>query len=177
MPRPRSIIYGAGGHARELAFQLEAAGTQVLAFVDDFNHGCFLEETPVVSYEKALTLASDATWFVAIGSIEGRVKLVERLSASNVMFGTFVSPHALVAPTAKIGNGAQVFANVVVSWRTLSWAIMSSSTSAPSCITMCRLDRFALSPQIRQSRATLKLAHGFGSALGACFETVDKETR
>jgi sugar O-acyltransferase (sialic acid O-acetyltransferase NeuD family) len=115
VPRPRSIIYGAGGHARELAFQLEAAGTQVLAFVDDFNHGCFLEETPVVSYEKALTLASDATWFVAIGSIEGRVKLVERLSESSVMFGTFVSPHALVAPTAKIGSGAQVFANVVVS--------------------------------------------------------------
>ena len=115
MQRPRSIIYGAGGHARELAFQLEDAGGQLIAFVDDFNHGYLLEGTPVVSYEKALTLASDANWFVAVGSIEDRMKLVGRLITSGVKFGTFVSPHALVAPTAKIGSGVQVFANVVIS--------------------------------------------------------------
>ncbi|MBQ0819618.1 acetyltransferase [Microvirga sp. HBU67558] len=115
MPKPRSIIYGAGGHARELAFQLEAAGTQVLAFVDDFNSDRLLDGTPVVSYEKAITMAGGASWFVAIGSIEGRVRLVQRLSSSGTRFGTFVSPRAVVSPTARIGQGVQVFANVVIS--------------------------------------------------------------
>lgn len=110
-----AIIYGAGGHARELKFQLEAADTRVIAFVDDFASGHFVEELPVLRRDAAAELDASAEWFVAIGDNHARAKVISSIRKENFALGSFISRHALVAPSARISHPAQIFANSVIS--------------------------------------------------------------
>lgn len=112
---PASIVFGAGGHGRELRFQLEGAGSKVAAFVDELDEDRSVDELRVLRPERAREEYPDAHWHVAMGNIGARIRIVESLISQNVTLGSFISPAALVAPRARIDEPAQVFANVVVS--------------------------------------------------------------
>ncbi|WP_262292143.1 acetyltransferase [Phyllobacterium zundukense] len=110
-----AIIYGAGGHARELRFQLMAAGVEVVAFVDDFRYGHLVEDLLVLTREHAIELYPSAKWHLGFGQIAGRRRVLQSLRDAGCSMGSFISPSALVAPTAKIFEPAQIFANTVIS--------------------------------------------------------------
>lgn len=110
-----AVIYGAGGHARELHDQMQADGWVVHAFVDDFDNRRSVDAVPVLSFEDACTRHSDASWFIALGDSEIRKTMAARLATRDLRPGVFVSTKAIVSPTARIEPGAQVFARTVVS--------------------------------------------------------------
>lgn len=111
----KAIIYGAGGHARELQFQLQAEGVPTLAFVDDFRSGFDIEGIPVLSQEGASSRFLDGRWFVAIGDNAGRKNILAVLRDLGLPIGSFISSRALVSPSASISGAAQIFANAVIS--------------------------------------------------------------
>ncbi|MEI9413058.1 acetyltransferase [Mesorhizobium salmacidum] len=110
-----AVIYGAGGHARELQFQLHAEGTATYAYVDDFRSGFDVEGTPVLVREDAIARFPGASWFVAIGDIASRKAILARVRELGVTVGSFISSRAMIAPSASISGAAQIFANTVVS--------------------------------------------------------------
>lgn len=109
------VIYGAGGHAKELSDQLMLDGWKVKCFVDDIHSGRFIGEVPVIDFDSALAVYRTALWFVAIGEPESRHKIVKRIDAHSLRLGTFVSSRAHVLPSALIGRGVQIFAGSIIS--------------------------------------------------------------
>lgn len=109
LPPPHAVLYGAGGHARELRHQLEDDGTHVLAFVDDFQPSRTVDGLDVLSFDQARSRFESSTWFVAIGDIDARVRLAAKVMASSLPLGRFVSRGAYMLPTACVGAGVQVF--------------------------------------------------------------------
>jgi sugar O-acyltransferase (sialic acid O-acetyltransferase NeuD family) len=110
-----AVIYGAGGHARELCFQLREQGIRVDAFVDDLNPNCIVRSVAVLSFEAALDRFPDSLWHVAIGDIAVRTRILSRVTEAKLTVGGFTSKNVLVAPSAKIAPTAQIFSGCVVS--------------------------------------------------------------
>ncbi|WP_157070095.1 NeuD/PglB/VioB family sugar acetyltransferase [Aureimonas frigidaquae] len=117
-PYRRQIIYGAGGHARELAFQLKQAGHDVVAFVDDISPSGSADHLPILSFSEADQAFRDAEWHIAIGNISAKRRLAAKIIKNNNYLGSFVSPNAIVSGSAQIMAPAQIFANTVVSANT-----------------------------------------------------------
>lgn len=115
MMNTKAIIYGAGGHARELQFQLHAEGVPTVAFIDDFKSGFDVEGIPVLSRDDARIRFPAAAWYVAIGEIAGRKTILATLRELGLTIGSFISSRALVAPSASILGAAQIFANTTIS--------------------------------------------------------------
>lgn len=109
------VIYGAGGHGRELAFQLVEQGRSIVAHIDDFRFDRLERGIPVLSYRDAVRRYPSATWHVAIGNIPAREKLLAKLRADGLAVGGFVSAHSIIAPSAAIAESVQIFGNCVVS--------------------------------------------------------------
>ncbi|NTA39813.1 acetyltransferase [Agrobacterium salinitolerans] len=109
------IIYGAGGHARELRDELIRCGYIVTAFVDDFNYDRTLEGVDVISFDRALQNHKTAIWFIAIGAPSARCAIAAKLERNDVALGTFISNHAIISPSAIIKQGAQIFSRSVIS--------------------------------------------------------------
>ena len=61
------MIYGAGGHARELRAQLELEGHEVVAFIDDFNHDRSIDGTPVIKLTDPIADTKSIKWLIGIG--------------------------------------------------------------------------------------------------------------
>ena len=115
MATSNAVIYGAGGHARELQFQLQLVDIAVLAYVDDFSSGYDVDNVPVLSREAATDRFPGVDWFIGIGNVSARRRILNSLRESGVQLGSFISPRALVAPTASISHPTQVFANAIIS--------------------------------------------------------------
>lgn len=114
--RARSaVIYGAGGHARELCFQMTSQGVQVDAFVDDIEADRLVRNTPVLRFEDASRRFPHAEWHIAIGSIDVRARLLLRLAKANLTVGGFLAKNVVVAPSAQIAKTAQVFSGCTLS--------------------------------------------------------------
>lgn len=109
------VIYGAGGHARELLFQLREAGIAVQTLIDDFRAGRVVHQIPVLKFDEALERHRDAIWHVAIGDILARKALLAKLRNLDVKIGGFVSGATIVAPSATIARSSQIFASSVIS--------------------------------------------------------------
>lgn len=95
----RLVIYGCGGHGREMAW----------AARDDPRPLAFLSDQPEQPY-RGIPLITHADLTpedevcVAVGSPAARKKMAERVSR----FATIIAPTAIVDPTAQIGEGAQI---------------------------------------------------------------------
>ena len=111
----QAVIYGAGGHARELLFQLMEANVPVVSLVDDFQPNRSIHHIPVRDFADALNRHRDAAWHVAIGDIPAREKILNKLSSAGVVMGGFVSRNSIIAPSAVIAETVQIFAGTVVS--------------------------------------------------------------
>jgi sugar O-acyltransferase (sialic acid O-acetyltransferase NeuD family) len=109
------VIYGAGGHARELAFQLVQKGEVIAALVDDLGPGRHLQNVPVLKFEDAFRLNPSAIWHVAIGDMAARSRILRKLGELGIKVGGFISDRALIAPSSSVEPSAQIFGNSVVS--------------------------------------------------------------
>ncbi|MDQ0346229.1 acetyltransferase [Ancylobacter vacuolatus] len=110
-----AVLYGAGGQARELRYEMERDGVRVQAFVDDLAAGREVDGLPVLAFEDAASRFKDSDWFVAIGAIAVRRRIADRLRAAGLPLGRFVSSTAHMLPSARVGDGVQVFHGAVLS--------------------------------------------------------------
>lgn len=110
-----AVLYGAGGQARELRYELEREGARVRAFVDDLAPGRAVDGVPVLAFEDAAARFGGCDWFVAIGDISVRRRLAERVRAAGLPLGRFVSATAHMLASARVGVGVQVFHGAVLS--------------------------------------------------------------
>lgn len=114
-PTMNYIIYGTGGHAREIFFQLVADGHGISCFADDRSPDRLIEDLRVENSRIAVERFPDARWIVAIGNPRARQFVTQELLDVGANIGSFVSKRAFVAPDAIVGPEAQIFANAVVS--------------------------------------------------------------
>ena len=114
-PVQQAVIYGAGGHARELLFQLSQANVPVVSLVDDFQPNRIVQHIPVLDFADALSRHGRAAWHVAIGDIPAREKILDKLRSAGLILGGFVSRDSMIAPSAVIADTVQIFAGTVVS--------------------------------------------------------------
>lgn len=87
-------LYGAGGHAAVVASILPGTNTQ-------YSDSC-----PPVDYS--------GQWIVAIGDIDDRRLIAERLACSNVSFASCISKNASVDANARVGIGSVVMSGAVI---------------------------------------------------------------
>ena len=108
-------VVGAGGHAKVVLALLRALGRPVGVVVDanaDRHGTTILGHT--IEPESALRAQPDRRVVVAVGNNAARKRVADRLAADGFRFATLVHPTAWVAPTARVDEGAVVFAGVVV---------------------------------------------------------------
>ncbi|MBM4282982.1 MAG: acetyltransferase [Deltaproteobacteria bacterium] len=108
-------VVGAGGHAKVVLALLHSCGWPVGVVVDgsaDRQGSTLLGHT--IEREDALALGADRRVVVAIGNNAARRRVADRLLAAGHRFATLVHPTAWVAPSARLGDGAVVFAGAIV---------------------------------------------------------------
>lgn len=110
-----AVIYGAGGHASELRYEMEKENIYVVAFVDDFSSGHIVEGVPVLTFEEASNKYKECHWFIAVGDPSSRRVLSKKVAGAALPVGRFISSGAHILPTTVIGDGAQVFHGAVIS--------------------------------------------------------------
>lgn len=99
-------LYGASGHARVIIDILNAMGIEVDAIIDD---------NPVVNeldnIEVRHEFCGESPMILAIGNNGVRRRLSEELDCE---WGTAIHPTAIVAPTARIGEGTVVMHGAII---------------------------------------------------------------
>jgi sugar O-acyltransferase (sialic acid O-acetyltransferase NeuD family) len=116
------IIYGGGGHAKSLIDLIRAEGKYLIAgIVDDgLPAGTDVMGVPVLGSgdnlvdlkKKGINLAVNAVG--GIGNITPRLVVYQKLQNSGFTCPTVIHPRAFIEPTAKIGDGGQIFFNAYV---------------------------------------------------------------
>jgi sugar O-acyltransferase (sialic acid O-acetyltransferase NeuD family) len=124
----RIVIFGAGGHGREVADVLRDQARQrgemsVLGFVVDEPgiHDRVAGDLPILG---------DWSWFqgidrneiaivCAVGSPQLRARIVARAVTSGLSFFNAISPHAYVSPSARIGKGVMILPRSVINTDTI----------------------------------------------------------
>ena len=110
------IIYGAGGHAREvtsLALALDCVS--LTALIDDFDFNRTYRGLPIVNYEQVRERFPGAAILVAIGDPMARRRLYGKAARDGFQPYTLISPQVWISPTARIGAGSQVFFGAAIS--------------------------------------------------------------
>lgn len=105
----RIVIYGAGGHGREIASLVgRAPGHELAGYVEDgAPEGKRIHDVPVVSWEDRRRLGP-AALVVAVGSPADRRKIVQRCAGAGLSFATLVDPSVDVSGVRRIGAGTVV---------------------------------------------------------------------
>jgi sugar O-acyltransferase (sialic acid O-acetyltransferase NeuD family) len=112
------LLFGTGGHAREILWLAAAAGTVMpVAFVDDDprRRGGRLAGLEILALEAALARFPDAAMLPAVGDGATRAHLAGRIAAVARTTPTLLHPTVVRATTAAIGPGTVVFAGCVLS--------------------------------------------------------------
>jgi len=112
------VVYGGGGHGRTLIDLLAALGTYRVAGVVDrgLAAGESLSGPKVLGGDEALATVRASGVALATNGVGGiarvadRVDAFQRLAAAGFAFPALCHPSAVVEPTARIGDGAQVLA-------------------------------------------------------------------
>lgn len=123
VPAPQPLaIFGAGGHAKEVAELVR----DLNAVVPQWDlRGLLADAGAVAHYPAALPVLGDAQWLVqhpdtwvvvAVGDPAKRRAIVQRLRSlvPGVRFATLVHPRAWVASSVKLGEGSLVFAGCLL---------------------------------------------------------------
>ena len=115
------VIYGTGGHAREVLTLVQSANAvatqfELLGFVDDdpVKHGSTVKGLSVVGIEEAVSWDSSLEVVVAIGHTPTRYRVAQRLAELGVGSPALVHPHALVGTEVILGPGVQIAAGVAI---------------------------------------------------------------
>jgi len=108
MAKTKLFVYGASGHGKVVADIARLLGYDFSGFIDD---------APVASarsFEKLCTEHAGAHVALGIGNNTSREVVYRRLKTSGFKITTLVHPSAIVAESAKIGEGCVVMAGAVI---------------------------------------------------------------
>lgn len=104
----RHIIFGNGGHGREVADMLRrrlAASETICFATDGGGGGGAMFDLPVLD---SAELGPDDTIYIAVGSGSAREEIERRLVTMGCRIGSMIASTALVSPFATLGEGALV---------------------------------------------------------------------
>lgn len=124
----KTVIYGSGGFARELAWALDAANAGaydpetgakipgVDGFLDDdeSRHGTTVNGRPVFGGFDWLREHPGTEVYIGIGIPTIKQQLVERLADTGAVFPSFISPQAQVGDHVTLGRGVVITAGCIV---------------------------------------------------------------
>lgn len=110
-------IFGAGGHGAVLAELADLLGYPIAGFIDDDlrRHGETVIHWKVLGGREKIP--AGASLVIAIGDNATRAGLMAMAKASGWKLPTLMHPSAVVSPSAEIGPGTMVMAQVVVNAR------------------------------------------------------------
>lgn len=116
------LIYGGGGHAKSVIDLIRALGVyQIAGIVDDvLPVGSTILSVPVLGKSDLLDDLADHGLKYAVNSVGGignpevRVRVFERLAHAGYVCPHLIHPKAVVEPSAKIAEGAQILPLVYV---------------------------------------------------------------
>lgn len=115
------VIFGTGGHAREVADAVFAAATDgadlnLLGYLDQARKVDSVDGLPVLGDEAWLAANPGVKVVVAIGSPMNRKRVVDKIVAiaGRGRFQSVVHPKATIGRNCSIGNGAMIFAGAVL---------------------------------------------------------------
>lgn len=130
----KTVIFGAGGHARVISDIFNCLGVPVFGFVDDSPSFVELDGFPVYSSTDPVWVKlMDFNFVVAIGDNLVRASIFKRLIVKGGVPITVVHPSAVVSKRALIGPGSVVMAGAIVN---------PGATVGANCIlnTSCSVD-------------------------------------
>jgi len=115
---PQLVVYGAGGHAREICWLAEScpeAGV-VVAMVDDdpAQHGADVNGIRVCGLEEARRRFPSARMVVAIGSPQHRADAAARATAAGFSFASLIHPRTERSRWIEMGEGIVVCAGSIL---------------------------------------------------------------
>lgn len=111
------VVIGAGGHAKVCIEILRAMGHAVALCVGASDSGTHCLGVPVVQGDETLARLRAEGYeraFVAIGSNQGRDRLVRTARQHGFQLVNAISPAALISPSALIGHGVAIMAGAVI---------------------------------------------------------------
>ncbi len=115
MSSKQILIYGAGGHAREVAWLIQdcsrvSAAYEVAGFIDDnpATHGKILNGIPVMGLQAARERFPQARVVGGVGSPATRQRLMEKAAASGFAFETVIHPQVERSQWIEIGEGTVI---------------------------------------------------------------------
>lgn len=117
MPAVPTVVYGAGGHAREVLWLLDAINARdprfrVLGFLDDSpdSHGTVRNDRPVLGGAGWIDRCGEDRLAVVlgIGSPGAKYRIVERLRPKGVEFPVVVHPDVPMSPWVDLAEGATI---------------------------------------------------------------------
>ncbi len=116
------IIYGGGGHAKALIELIRAEGKYTVHGIldDGLPAGSQVLDIPVLGNasllpelrRKGIGLAVNAVG--GIGNIAPRLRVYENLRSGGFQCPTVIHPRAYIEPSARIGEGGQIFFNAYI---------------------------------------------------------------
>jgi sugar O-acyltransferase (sialic acid O-acetyltransferase NeuD family) len=121
--RPYLVVFGAGGHAKAILDMVKQINTYAIAGIVDDNAVLSGTETlgiPVLGTRAILPALTGQGVKLAANGVGGildinvRVRVFELLESAGFAFPALIHPRATVEPSAKMGEGVQVFANAYV---------------------------------------------------------------
>ncbi len=121
--KPYLLLYGAGGHAKSVMEIVRQSGEYAIAGIVDDNPALTGKDAlgiPILGTRAVLpALAAQGVRLAANGvggilDIHVRVKVFALLEAAGFSFPALIHPRATVEPSARVGEGVQVFANAYV---------------------------------------------------------------
>lgn len=114
------LIIGARGWGREVLFSFKnnVKDINIKGFLDDNAHaldGLNGEYPPIISSVEDYQIQPDDVFFCALGNPVYRKKYAEMIEEKGGKFISFISPRAIVNPSATIGNGVYIGSNSFIS--------------------------------------------------------------
>jgi acetyltransferase EpsM len=119
----KTILIGAGGNAAEvreyIRFHNKVKPTEpieVLGYldVDDVNYKRYQYEEPYLGTAEDHEIITGAAYMFCFGNLAYKKQLAEAFKAKGALFFTFIHPTALIASTAKVGEGVLISHNASV---------------------------------------------------------------
>jgi sugar O-acyltransferase (sialic acid O-acetyltransferase NeuD family) len=116
------VIFGAGGHAKTIMEMVMQIGLHKIAGIVDDNiaAGTQVMGIKVIGTRSILPMLLDKGVKLAANGVGGitdiniRIRIFDYLRDGGFSFPALIHPRAVVEPSAKIGDGVQVFANAYV---------------------------------------------------------------
>ncbi|OWR27590.1 acetyltransferase [Saccharibacillus sp. O23] len=112
------ILFGSGGHAKVVIDILQAMGTRVIGFMDDYREEDHWRGIPNLGNLKQaneiILNYPQANFLVAIGDNEIRQHIARLLERSGAKFHTAVHPSASIGSDVTIGAGSVLMPGTIV---------------------------------------------------------------